>query len=86
MTNRGALFIDPKLHQQIKIAAAEQGISMKSLTERLLRLGMVAPDVARELRNMTTQIAYDTVDSYDLHCADELLAAYDAALEGESDA
>ena len=50
MIKRAAFFIDDlDLHRSIKILAAEQGISMKALTERLLRLGMVAPELARLL-------------------------------------
>ena len=47
MTDRKPIYIDPDLHQQIKIAAATEGTSMKALTERLLRLGMVAPGLYR---------------------------------------
>jgi hypothetical protein len=39
---RGALFIDPQVHRQVKIAAAIQGVSIKAMAERWLRLGMAA--------------------------------------------
>ena len=56
MTDRKPIYIDPDLHQQIKIAAATEGTSMKALTERLLRLGMAVDATpngatARELRS-----------------------------------
>ena len=39
MTDRAPIFVDIDVHRRIKIMAAEQSVSMKALTERLLWAG-----------------------------------------------
>lgn len=48
---RQPIYIDIFLHRTIKIMAAEQSTSMKSLTERLLRLGMVAGELTQLIKD-----------------------------------
>lgn len=56
MPDRAHIFIDAELQRQIKLLAAEETkatgsfVSMKALTERLLRLGMVAAELRQVLR------------------------------------
>ena len=76
MTDRLPIYINLDLHRTIKIAAAEQSTSMKALTERLIRLGAVAPDLADALRGL-----WDDSDEEVI-----VLAAYDAALKGKETA
>ena len=78
MTERAPLFVHADLHRSIKILAATEGISMKALTERLLRLGMVAPDLAGALDDCERG-----GDVYEDIRARKILAAYDAALAGK---
>ena len=52
MPERYVLFIrDSGLHAHIKIMARESGCSEMEITGRLLRLGLVAPVLARRLRS-----------------------------------
>lgn len=75
MTDRLPIYINLDLHRTIKIAAAEQSTSMKALTERLIRLGMIAPDLARRLRDLTFGCDWESLDK-----AGAALAAFEAAL------
>ena len=75
MTDRLPIYINIDLHRTIKIAAAEQSISMKALTERLIRLGMMAPELARRLRDLTFCFDWDGLDK-----EEAVLAAFEAAL------
>jgi len=67
--------IDPVLYRQVRIMAAEQSITMKALTERLLRLGMVAPALADALNAV---IEAHCIQPHNVDLA--AIAAYDAAL------
>ena len=62
--DRAPLHVDIALHRQVKILAAEQGVSMKALTERLLELGLAverAPNgaTARELYHASLALQGD---------------------------
>ena len=52
MVEHTTLAVNRELHHRMRILAAEQSISMKALTERLLRLGMVAPELARLIEHI----------------------------------
>ena len=63
-TERTPIHVSREVHRSIKIAAAEQGVSMKALTERLLRLGLaveLAPNgaSARELHHASLALQGD---------------------------
>ena len=78
----GRIAIDPKMHKQVAIAAATEGTSMKALTERLLRLGMVAPGLYAALDSFP---GWDALAHYETVAPRYALAAYDAALNPEGD-
>ena len=80
--DRAPLHVDIALHRQVKILAAEQGVSMKALTERLLRLGMVAPGLYAALDSFP---GWDALAHYETVAPRYALAAYDAALNPEGD-
>ena len=82
----GRIAIDPEMHRQIAVAAATEGVSMKSLTERLLRLGMVAPEMSTALILVRRLGIKSLLGAYAANRAvHESLAAYDAALNPEGD-
>ena len=81
MTNRAPINIDADLHKHIKITAATEGVSMKTLAERLLRLGMAAQEMSNvlvELRQRTPQDPIGFANYEAIHAA---LVSYDAAME-----
>ena len=85
-TERAPIHVSREIHQQIKITAATEGTSMKALTERLLRLGMVAPEMSTALVLVRRLGIKSLLGAYAANRAvHESLAAYDAALEGDPD-
>ena len=81
-TERAPIHVSREIHQQIKITAATEGTSMKALTERLLRLGMVAPGLYAALDSFP---GWDALAHYETVAPRYALAAYDAALNPEGD-
>ena len=92
-TERAPIHVSREIHQQIKIAAATEGVSMQSLTERLLRLGMAeseATDVLwRGCMNAacaeTIEVARSTLLQH-LKAYDEIMAEAEQAAEGDPNA
>ena len=85
--------LDPELHHDVQALAAKAGVSTQEISERLLRLGMVAP----ELRDCLVAAHFDELwadglvdEGYSrlphIAHAEATLAAYDAALKGDPDA
>ena len=70
---------DLDLHRRLKIMAAEQGLSIKALTKRLIRQGIVAPDLATELDDFMNADEYDRGNETALRRARAAIAAYYAA-------
>ena len=84
----GRIAIDPKMHKQVAIAAATEGCSMKALTERLLRLGMVAPELCKAIELADRQMPRQRGNlDYEIAKGSLELAwiAYDTALNPEGD-
>ena len=82
MTNRAPINIDANLHHQIKIAAATENISMKTLAERLLRLGMVAQEMSNVLVGLRQRTPQDPIGFTNYEAIHAALVSYDAAIEG----
>ena len=80
-TNRQPVYVNIDLHRSVKIMAAEQSISMRALTERLLRLGMIAPELAEALSDLADAANYELDLQTPYFEAQTVLVAYRAAID-----
>ena len=81
----GRLAIDPKLHHEIAVAAAREGVSMKTLAESLLRAGMAEPLIAHIARRSTLPVTTEGWALLIQEVMDAFYPEHDRALSPETE-